>query len=86
MRTVIAALAGLAFRVSHAFAQQTEPHGWPNNETLKTPYGSFEFENGYPGGDSASRLLGWFPIFRFYSPTEAYFDKTWALNDIEPVR
>ena len=28
---------------------------------------------------------GWFPIFRFYSPTEAYFDKTWALNDIEPI-
>ena len=26
---------------------------------------------------------GWFPIFRFYSPTEAFFDKTWALNDIE---
>lgn len=28
---------------------------------------------------------GWFPIFRFYSPTQAYFDKTWALNDIESV-
>jgi hypothetical protein len=26
---------------------------------------------------------GWFPIFRFYSPTQAYFDKTWKLNDIE---
>ena len=23
---------------------------------------------------------GWFPIFRFYSPTEAYFDKTWKLE------
>ena len=29
---------------------------------------------------------GWFPIFRFYSPTEAFFDKTWVLNDIEPVQ
>lgn len=29
---------------------------------------------------------GWFPIFRFYSPTEAFFDKTWALNDIEPMK
>src|SRR5262249_14351648 len=29
---------------------------------------------------------GWFPIFRFYSPTEAYFDKTWALNDIEALQ
>lgn len=26
---------------------------------------------------------GWFPIFRFYSPVEAYFDKSWKLNDIE---
>jgi hypothetical protein len=25
---------------------------------------------------------GWFPIFRFYSPTEPYFDKTWKLEDI----
>ena len=29
---------------------------------------------------------GWFPIFRFYSPTEAFFDKTWALNDIEALQ
>jgi hypothetical protein len=28
---------------------------------------------------------GWFPIFRFYSPTAAFFDKTWVLNDIEPA-
>ncbi len=28
---------------------------------------------------------GWFPIFRFYSPTQAFFDKTWALNDIEAL-
>ena len=29
---------------------------------------------------------GWFPIFRFYSPTEAYFDKTWKLEDIVAVQ
>jgi hypothetical protein len=28
---------------------------------------------------------GWFPIFRFYSPLEAFFDKSWVLNDIEQV-
>jgi hypothetical protein len=28
---------------------------------------------------------GWFPYFRFYAPTEAYFDKSWQLNDIELV-
>jgi hypothetical protein len=26
---------------------------------------------------------GWFPIFRFYWPQEAYFDQTWKLPDIE---
>ena len=25
---------------------------------------------------------GWFPIFRFYGPAEAFFDKTWKLEDI----
>ena len=25
---------------------------------------------------------GWFPIFRFYGPTQEYFDKTWKLEDI----
>jgi hypothetical protein len=28
---------------------------------------------------------GWFPYFRFYGPKEAYFDKSWQLNDIELV-
>lgn len=25
---------------------------------------------------------GWFPIFRFYGPSEPYFDKTWKLEDV----
>jgi hypothetical protein len=29
---------------------------------------------------------GWFPYFRFYAPTEAFFDKSWALADIEKVK
>ena len=28
---------------------------------------------------------GWFTYFRFYGPTEAFFDKSWALPDIEQV-
>jgi hypothetical protein len=35
----------------------TDRHGWLNNETLQTRYGTFEFKNGYPVGDSAARLL-----------------------------
>lgn len=26
---------------------------------------------------------GFFPMFRFYSPTEAYFDKSWKLEDLK---
>ncbi|MES2707758.1 MAG: DUF1254 domain-containing protein [Verrucomicrobiota bacterium] len=29
---------------------------------------------------------GWFAYFRAYSPTEAFFDKTWKLPDIQPVK
>jgi hypothetical protein len=28
---------------------------------------------------------GWFPYFRFYGPTEAYFNKSWSLPDIEKI-
>jgi hypothetical protein len=28
---------------------------------------------------------GWFAYFRFYAPTEAYFDRSWRLPDIEKV-
>jgi hypothetical protein len=28
---------------------------------------------------------GYFLYFRFYAPTEPFFDKTWALNDVEEV-
>jgi hypothetical protein len=29
---------------------------------------------------------GWFGLFRFYAPTEAYFDRSWALPDVERVK
>lgn len=29
---------------------------------------------------------GWFTLFRFYAPTEAYFDHSWALPNIEQVK
>jgi hypothetical protein len=27
----------------------------------------------------------WFAYFRFYQPTEAYFDRSWPLPDFEQV-
>jgi hypothetical protein len=29
---------------------------------------------------------GWFTYFRLYAPTEAYFDRSWQLPDIEETR
>jgi hypothetical protein len=29
---------------------------------------------------------GWFSYFRLYGPTQAYFDRSWVLPDIERVR
>jgi hypothetical protein len=29
---------------------------------------------------------GWFTYFRLYGPKQAYFDKTWQLNDLELVK
>ena len=29
---------------------------------------------------------GWFPYLRFYSPTEAFFDKTWRPDDIVEMK
>jgi hypothetical protein len=28
---------------------------------------------------------GWFAYFRFYAPTEPYFDRSWSLPDVERV-
>ena len=29
---------------------------------------------------------GWLTYFRFYGPTEPFFDKSWALPDFEIIR
>src|SRR5215467_2497698 len=49
---------GLSLLTLSANAQEpAEKHGWLNNETLNTPFGDFEFKNGYPAGDTTQRLL-----------------------------
>ena len=48
-----------------------------------------EFGPNATGGINATgsgRCQRWFPFFRAYGPTVAYFDKTWQLEDIVPVR
>ncbi|WP_213287336.1 DUF1254 domain-containing protein [Bradyrhizobium sp. sGM-13] len=43
--------------------------------------------SGKPQGNWIKTLpqKGWFTYFRFYGPTQAYFDKTWQLPDIEQM-
>ncbi len=50
--SLIAAMAAVP-----VLAQEPLSEGWLGSETLQTPYGEFEFKNGYPVGDSAERLL-----------------------------
>src|SRR5262245_26360112 len=60
MKAKLTLLSLLALTATAAFPQETksaEPHGWLNNEMLETPFGDFEFQNGYPAGDSGLRLI-----------------------------
>jgi len=36
---------------------QSDSHGWLNNESVQTRYGTFEFKNGYPVGDGKRQVL-----------------------------
>ena len=51
------------------------PNGWIGTETVKTPFGNFDFKNGYPTPEAATRLLlsrertGWAINSEVGSPT-----------------
>src|SRR5262245_27531273 len=59
MNRLVIATCAIAAAIASPFSAtaQTGSYGWLNNDTLKTPYGTFEFRNGYPVGDTATRLL-----------------------------
>jgi hypothetical protein len=55
-RMIIATCAlAAASGASLSASIQTESHGWLNNESLQSRYGTFEFKNGYPVGDAAAQ-------------------------------
>jgi hypothetical protein len=60
-------------------AQQTEPHGWLNTESMKTPYGTFDFKNGYPVGDTAERLLA---LRKLNLATDVYLTQRMPASEI----
>lgn len=61
-------------------------------DIAKNPDGSIDVYFGpkAPAGEESNWVQtvpgkGWFAYFRFYGPTEAFFDKSWALPDIERI-
>ena len=59
-------------------------------DLLKNADGSVDILIGpmRPAGKEANWIptvpgKAWFACFRFYSPTEPYFDRSWVLTDIE---
>jgi hypothetical protein len=57
----------------------TEPHGWVNTETLSTAFGDFEFEGGYPVGDTTQRL---FDLQKVYRAVEVYLTQLMPVSEI----
>jgi hypothetical protein len=55
------------------------------------PDGSVDVGPNAPTGNESNWVQtvpdkGWFAYFRFYGPTEPFFDKSWALPDLETVQ
>jgi hypothetical protein len=62
------------------------------DDLIKNPDGSVDISFGPvpPKGRETNWIptvagRGWFAYFRFYAPTEAYFDRSWQLPDILPT-
>lgn len=63
-----------------------------NRDMVVNPDGSIDLFIGPepPEGKKANWIQtvpgkGWFAVFRLYGPLQPWFDKTWQLNDIEPL-
>ena len=75
-------------------AEQGRPDISSRKEDIETnPDGSIDVYFGpeSPAGKEANWIQtvpdkGWFAYFRFYGPTEPFFDKSWALPDFEKVK
>lgn len=47
----------MAAIATNAGLSDAKSHGWPCTETLKTRFGDFDFQGGYPVGDTTNRLF-----------------------------
>ncbi len=77
---------GAILTVSSFAQEKTAPadsHGWIGTETVKTPYGDFEFKNGYPTPEAADALLD---QLKFNRAVEVYLTDLPAVAIIESRR
>jgi hypothetical protein len=66
----------------------------PAHESIARLYAELDFQQATPTAPQGfennwvQTLPGkhWFSYFRLYAPTEAYFDKSWKLDDITAVQ
>jgi hypothetical protein len=71
-----------------------QPDRSSRNDIVRNDDGSVDlyFGPSAPSGKPRSNWIqtlpgkGWFSYFRLYGPTQAYFDRSWVLPDIELVK
>ncbi len=73
----------MADTVKPQTGKRDDSHGWLCTETLKTPFGDFEFKNGYPTPASAQALLD---QLKFNRAIEVYLTQVPALGVYESRR
>jgi hypothetical protein len=66
---ILIALMGLHCTHTNAPAPTTDHHGWIGTETVKTRFGDFEFQNGYPTAKATDKL---YELRTFNRAVESY--------------
>ena len=56
-----------------------DANGWIGTETVKTPFGNFDFKNGYPTPEAATRLLDQLKLNR---AVEVYLTQMMPVSEI----
>jgi hypothetical protein len=76
---LLAAVVFVLISLSAMTEAQEEPHGWLGTETLKTPFGEYALEHGYPAGDTAERLLA---LLKLNRAVEVYLTQLMPVSEI----
>ena len=80
LAVLVAAGSSRPFSLQAQDARAADAHGWIGTETVKTRAGSFNFKNGYPSGETATRLLD---QLKFNRAVELYLTHVPAVGIIE---